>query len=71
MNKKLSIEGMSCQHCVMHVTNALNEVAGVSEVEVKLDDNSAVITAAGSVSDESIKEAVAEAGYEVTNIEEI
>ncbi len=71
MNKILSIEGMSCQHCVMHVTNALNEVAGVSEVEVKLDDNSAVITAAGSVSDESIKEAVAETGYEVTNIEEI
>lgn len=71
MNKKLSIEGMSCQHCVMHVTNALNEVSGVSEVEVKLADNSAVITAADSVSDESIKEAVADAGYEVTNIEEI
>lgn len=71
MNKKLSIEGMSCQHCVMHVSNALKEVAGVTEVEVKLADNSAVLSADGSVTDESIKEAVADAGYEVTNIEEI
>ena len=29
IKKKLSIEGMSCQHCVMHVANALKELEGV------------------------------------------
>ena len=29
MKKKISIEGMSCSHCVNHVTNALSEIDGV------------------------------------------
>jgi copper chaperone len=68
MKKTLSIEGMSCDHCVNRVKNALSEVAGVSSVEVDLAKKSAVVEGSG-LDDESLKEAVAEAGYEAVAIE--
>ena len=65
MEKKVMIEGMMCQHCVAHVTKALNALPGVTAV-VDLDSKSAVVT--GDVSDDAIRAAVEEAGYEVTGI---
>ena len=56
---------MMCQHCVAHVTKALNALPGVTAV-VDLDSKSAVVT--GDVSDDAIRAAVEEAGYEVTGI---
>jgi copper chaperone len=67
MTKTLSVEGMSCAHCVMHVKNALVEVAGVTKAEVDLAKKSALVEGA-SLDDEALKAAVAEAGYEVTAI---
>ncbi len=67
MTKQLSIEGMSCNHCVMHVKNALTEVQGVSSVVVDLDKKSAVVEGSG-MDDAAMKAAVAEAGYEVVSI---
>ena len=68
-NKKvLSIEGMMCQHCVAHVTKALQGVAGVSDVKVDLDSKSASLAADAGVSDDALKKAVVDAGYEVTAI---
>jgi Cu2+-exporting ATPase len=66
--KNLSIEGMMCDHCVMHVTKALEGVEGVSDVKVSLEGKSATLEAAPSVTDEQLKAAVADAGYEVTNV---
>ena len=66
MEKKVMIEGMMCQHCVAHVTKALNALPGVTAV-VDLDSKSAVVT--GDVSDDAICAAVEEAGYEVTGIQ--
>lgn len=63
---KLSIEGMSCGHCVKRVTNALSEVSGVSDVQVDLAGKSATVT--GSPEVETLKAAVDEAGYEVVNV---
>ena len=67
--KTISIEGMMCQHCVKHVTDALKGLAGVSEVTVSLEKNNAVIKLDSSVTDEAIKAAITEEGYEVTGIE--
>jgi len=67
MKKTLSIEGMSCKHCVMHVKNALAEVSGVDSAEVDLATKSAVVTGA-SLDDAAMKAAVVEAGYEVVAI---
>lgn len=69
MKKKLLIEGMSCGHCVKHVKEALSELEGVSSVDVDLASKSAVLE--GEVSEEKIKFAVEDAGYEVISIENI
>lgn len=68
MKKVLSIEGMSCNHCVKAVEKALGKITGVSSVEVDLDAKTATVTLADKVSDEALKEVVTEAGYEVMAI---
>jgi copper chaperone len=67
MKKILSIEGMSCDHCVAHVTNALTGVSGVESAEVSLEQKSAVVTG-GVFDDAALRAAVADAGYEVVAI---
>jgi len=67
MKKTLSVEGMTCGHCVMHVKNALLEVAGVESAEVDLAAKRAVVNGS-AFDDEALKAAVAEAGYEVAAI---
>lgn len=68
MTKTISIEGMMCQHCVKHVTDALNKVPGVA-AQVSLENKNAVCTVEPSVTDAQLKAAVTEAGYEVTGIQ--
>ena len=65
MQKTLTIEGMMCAHCAAHVEKALNALPGVSAV-VDLAAKTAVVT--GDAGDESLKKAVADAGYQVTDI---
>ena len=69
MAKKIHIEGMTCEHCVKHVTNALIEVDGVKDVQVDLKGKVAAVELASSVDDNKLKEAIEEAGYAVTRIE--
>ena len=64
MKTTIKIEGMSCDHCAAHVTEALKEISGVSSGTVSLADKNAVVEHADSVGLESIKAAVVEAGYE-------
>jgi len=68
MKKKITIEGMSCQHCVNHVSEALKEI-GAKDVEVSLDENLATAQISEDITDEVIKEAIDEAGYDVVKIE--
>ena len=67
MKKTLSVEGMTCNHCVMHVTNALKGVAGVTSAIVDLASKSAVVEG-GALDEAAMKAAVADAGYEVVAI---
>ncbi len=71
MRKKVLIEGMSCQNCVKHVGEALNEIDGISNVEVKLEDKAALLDADNNDLDQAIKFALDEAGYEVVGIESV
>jgi len=71
MKKKIMIDGMSCEHCVNHVTTALKELTDVTKVEVSLSDKQAVLEAFEEVKDEDIKAAIEDAGYEVTKIESV
>ena len=66
MVKKVIVEGMMCQNCVKHVSKALNGLPGVT-AEVDLESKTATVT--GDVSDDAIREAITEAGYEVVSIQ--
>jgi copper ion binding protein len=65
MKTTLKIDGMSCEHCVKHVTQALEEINGVESAKVSLKDHNAVVEHSDAVSADVMKAAVVEAGYEV------
>ena len=68
MKKKIMIEGMSCNHCVMHVENALKDIEGVHDAYVNLNEKYATVDADDAISNETLKAAVEDAGYDVVNI---
>ncbi len=59
-----TVSGMTCGHCVMSVREEVEEVAGVSAVEVDLESGRLTVTGTG-FSDDAVAAAVAAAGYEV------
>ena len=68
MEKTLKIEGMMCGHCEMHTKKALEALDGVAKAEVSHKTGTAVVTLEKEVSDDALKQAVAEQGYQVTDI---
>ena len=60
-----TISGMSCAHCVRAVFTALAGVPGIHRADVSIGQ--AVIEHDGSVTADAIRDAVAVAGYEVTD----
>jgi len=68
MTKKIKIRGMSCQHCVGHVAEALKRVPGVDNVAVDLANGTAMVDGGGQLNDNALKDAVEKAGYKVVNI---
>lgn len=67
MTKTMKIEGMMCEHCRGRVEKALNAIEGV-EAKVDLEGGKATLNITGNVSDDALKQAVVDAGYEVTEI---
>lgn len=57
------VAGMSCAHCTAAVTEEVEQVTGVSAVEVDLGTKRVVVRGDG-VSDDAVREAIREAGYE-------
>ena len=70
MKKVIHIEGMHCQHCVASVTKELEALDGVKDVKVNLSKKQAQVQLDKEVADEAMVEAVKNAGFEVTSIEE-
>ncbi len=68
MTKVMKIEGMMCPHCSGRVDKVLNAIEGVSAV-VSLEEKSATITLSADVSDDVLKQAVIDAGYEVVSLD--
>ncbi|MBQ6492656.1 MAG: heavy metal translocating P-type ATPase [Erysipelotrichaceae bacterium] len=65
MNKTVKIEGMMCMHCVAHVADAFKALG--CEAEVSLEEGLARLKDT-ALSDDQIRQAVSDAGYEVTDI---
>jgi len=70
MKKKMLIEGMSCGHCVSHVVEVLEDI-GANDIIVSLEEMSATAEIKEDVTDEKIKAAIEDAGYDVVKIEEV
>ena len=68
MEKTLQIEGMMCQHCVMHVQEVLAALPGVEEAAVSLEEKAAKVKLTQDVTDEAFRAAVSAAGYQLTAI---
>ena len=62
----LEIDGMAGTHCVNHVRNTLLELEGVDKVS-DVEIGSAVIY--GDISEDEIREALEEEGYELLNMD--
>ena len=67
VNKTIHIDGMMCTHCTGRVEKALNDLPGV-EATVDLGSKSAAVTCTPDVSDDTLRQAVEDAGYHVTGI---
>lgn len=62
---ELKITGMTCDHCVRSVTNALKDVPGVEDVTVSLENNEAIVKG-NSLDVAALVAAVAEEEYEAS-----
>ncbi|MBU3160840.1 cation transporter [Clostridium frigoris] len=65
---KKKVEGMIWDHCVNHVSEALKEI-GAKDVEVNLEKKLATAEISDNITDDAIKLAIEDAGYDVVNIE--
>lgn len=69
MTKELTINGMMCQNCEKHVRGALEKLDGVTAVKkVSHEENVAVIEVSSDISEEALKAAVTDAGYEFVSV---
>ncbi|MBQ8118302.1 MAG: heavy metal translocating P-type ATPase [Lachnospiraceae bacterium] len=68
MQKVITVEGMMCNHCTGRVQKALEGVEGVASVAMSLENKTATVELSGEVTDDALKAAIVDAGYEVTQI---
>lgn len=59
----LKVTGMGCKKCVAKVQNALNEVVGVMEATVSLENNNAIVECLDSTTKEDLINSIVEAGF--------
>ncbi|HLS04068.1 MAG TPA: heavy-metal-associated domain-containing protein [Actinomycetales bacterium] len=68
---KLTVAGMTCQNCVNHVTEELNEIPGVTAIDIELGEDGGPSTvrviSEDRIADDVLEAAIDEAGYEVVS----
>ena len=68
---ELSVDGMTCGHCVMSVKEELGEIPGVKNVDVILNSGSTskvTVLTDTPLDDAALSDAVSEAGFTLTGI---
>lgn len=63
METTWTVEGMTCGHCTTSVREEIEEIPGVTGVEVTLESGRVVVTSTGDLARDDVAAAVAEAGY--------
>lgn len=67
MQTTYHVQGMTCDHCVAHVTEEVSAIPGVEKVDVQLSDGQLLVDSASPIDFKLIADAVDEAGdYTVT-----
>lgn len=62
-----TVKGMTCGHCVNHVTEEVKKIAGVTAVDITLETGAVVITSESDIAPSEIETAVVAAGYELVH----
>ena len=70
MTKVITVEGMMCGMCEAHVAEALRKVPGVENAKADRSKNQAQVTCGADVADEALLKAIADSGYEASNVRE-
>jgi copper chaperone CopZ len=60
-----TVNGMTCGHCVASVTEEVQEIPGVENVEVVLETGSLTVTSTDPIDDGAVRTAVEDAGYQL------
>ena len=68
MTKTVTITGMMCHHCEMHVKKALEGLDGVISAEASHEKGAAELTLDKDVPEEAVRNAVTEAGYDFVSM---
>ena len=63
-----TVNGMTCGHCIDAVTDELNRLPGVHDVQVELPTGMVVVTSDGPLPIDEVRLAIDEAGYELANV---
>lgn len=63
--RTIQVEGMTCNHCVMAVTRALEEISGIRNVTVDLKKGRATFDEDLPIDMKTIREKIEDAGYRV------
>lgn len=64
-----TVTGMTCGHCAQSVTEEVSEVPGVTDVAVDLPTGAVTVSSEQPLSQDQIRAAVTEAGYELVSQE--
>jgi copper chaperone len=64
MELTYTVPGVSCEHCRAAIAGEVSQVAGVTAVEVDLEAKRVVVRGE-ALSDEDVRAAIDEAGYDV------
>ncbi|MGI8577385.1 MAG: heavy-metal-associated domain-containing protein [Nocardioidaceae bacterium] len=61
-----TVTGMTCGHCVASVTEEVQEIPGVQDIDVVLETGSLIITSADPLDEDTVRMAIEDAGYALT-----
>lgn len=64
---QVTVRGMTCQHCVLSVTEEICEIDGVGSVDVQLADGTVTVLADRALSVSELAAAVTEAGFQLAD----
>ncbi|MBB5157986.1 heavy-metal-associated domain-containing protein [Saccharopolyspora phatthalungensis] len=61
------VTGMTCEHCVLSVTEEVGAIGGVTDVKVDLPTGAVTVISSKEIGVDQVRAAVEEAGYQLAS----